>query len=62
MNDIKFTPQHIANFKQYLRVQERGRYNMFDPRAREATGLSATDYVFILRHYEALAKLAWAQT
>ena len=51
---MTFTPQDIADWKAYERVRERGAYNMFDPRARRATGLSGERYSFVMRHYSAL--------
>lgn len=53
-----FTPQQLSNFKRYLDIQKRGRYNMFDPRARQLTGLERDDYIFVMDNYEALAKAA----
>jgi hypothetical protein len=33
-----------------------GKYNMFDPRATRATGLSESEYIFVLKNYVALQK------
>ena len=49
-----FTVQQILNFRKYLRVQMNGDYNMFDPRARAATGISREDYIFVMEHYSEL--------
>lgn len=55
---MKFTPQHIADFKKYLKVQKSAKYNMLDSRARTATGLDRDDYLFVIQNYEELSKLA----
>lgn len=49
-----FTFQEISNFRAYLEVQEEGQYNMFDPRARQLTGLERSDYTFVMENYVAL--------
>jgi len=51
---MEFTNQQLQNFKKYVRVQMGGRYNMFDLRARAATGLDADEYVFVMENYDAL--------
>jgi PAS domain-containing protein len=38
-------------FQAYEEVRKRGRFNMFDPRARELTGLSREDYLNIISNY-----------
>tara|TARA_R100001082_G_scaffold35379_1_gene18374 strand:+ start:485 stop:655 length:171 start_codon:yes stop_codon:yes gene_type:complete len=38
-------------FKEYLDVQESGLYNMIDPRARELTSLSRSQWINILTNY-----------
>jgi len=58
MPDRKFTKQQLADFKAYVRVQRGGRYNMLDPRARQAAGLSQEAYVFVIDNYEALEAAA----
>ena len=51
---MEFTNQQLQNFKKYVRVQMGGRYNMFDPRARAATGLDKDEYLFVMENYSAL--------
>ena len=51
---MEFTDQQLKNFARYVRVQMGGRYNMFDPRARAATGLSQDEYTFIIKNYSEL--------
>lgn len=38
-------------FKAYRKVQEEGKYNMFDSRAIKATGLDKETYFEIIKHY-----------
>lgn len=42
------------DFIRYLKVQDKGHYNMFDPRAKSETGLSDEKYSYILAHYDEL--------
>jgi hypothetical protein len=51
-----FTLQQIENWRRYEEVRDEGRYNMFDPRARQLTGLSREDYLFTLSNYSELCK------
>lgn len=51
MNITKYTDRDIIDWRVYERVRERGTYNMFDPRARELTGLSKDRYIYILENY-----------
>lgn len=49
-----------AKFEAYLRVQEIGAYNMFDPRARDLAQelceeeISKGDWVYIIKNYSEL--------
>lgn len=49
-----FSPSQLKSFKAYVRVQNSGRFNMFDPKAQRASGLSNDDYFFVLENYSAL--------
>ena len=40
----------------YEVVRLQGTYNMFDPRARQETGLSEEDYMYIIKNYSELMK------
>jgi hypothetical protein len=51
-----FTAKQLQDFKAYRKVQMGGKYNMFDPRATRATGLSESEYIFVLKNYVALQK------
>jgi len=53
-----FTVDQIANFKAYRKVQMGGRYNMFDRRAIDATGLSKDEYMFVMNNYGQLETAA----
>ena len=43
-------------FLAYEKVRKSGKYNMYDPRARQLTGLDPEEYVFAMRNYSALAQ------
>ncbi len=49
-----FTHEHFAAWRAYERVRAGGRFNMFDPRARRLTGLSAEQYSFVMKNYSEL--------
>lgn len=48
---MKVTKQEFA---EYVRVQMSGLFNMFNPHARLATGLSREKYLYIIKNYAAL--------
>ena len=41
-------------FDKYVKIQKDGKYNMFDPRAREMTSLSRSEWIYILKNYSEL--------
>jgi len=41
-------------YKEYLRVQKSGMFNMFDPQARQLTSLSREQWIYIIKNYEML--------
>ena len=47
----EFTEEDLDNFAIYEDVRSSGLFNMFDPRARDMTGLSKDDYSFVMMHY-----------
>ena len=53
---IKFESITKEQFDRYEEVRMGGRWNMFDPNAIMATGLSREVYVTIMRHYTALCE------
>lgn len=48
---MMFTKTQLAAFRAYEIVRKSGRFNMFDPRARQATGLSDDNYSFVMKYY-----------
>ena len=40
------------DFKEYVVVQQSGKYNMFDPKARKKTNLSKDQWEKIVKHYK----------
>lgn len=51
-----YTPGQVKDYKAYLAVQQKGAYNMLDPRARGLTGLTAEEYAFVQENYGDLEK------
>jgi hypothetical protein len=51
-----FTAKQSQDFNAYRKVQMGGKWNMFDPRARRATKLSESEYIFVMKNYTALQK------
>lgn len=56
MSATQFTGDQLFNWRLVESVRASGRWNMISPQAREASGLSRADYLFVLEHYEALEK------
>lgn len=52
--EVKFTDGQLDAFRKYERVRAGGKYNMFDPLARKATGLGPESYSFVRRNFSAL--------
>jgi len=52
-----FTKKQLSNFKKYEAVRKSGKYNMFDSRARLASGLDKDEYLFVMDHYSELNAL-----
>ena len=50
----EFTKIQLADWRAYEKVRAGGRFNMFDPRARRATGLSDERYIFVMLNFLAL--------
>ena len=55
---VKFTEGQLEAWRKFERVRKGGRYNMFDPHARKATGLGEESYSFVMRNYSALKDAA----
>lgn len=47
----QFTQEQLNNFNAYRNVQMRGKYNMFDSRAIDATNLTKDEYAFVMDNY-----------
>lgn len=59
MSEVKkFTEQDLKDWRAYERVRKGGRYNMFDPRARRATGLDSDRYSFVMKNFTELKEAA----
>ena len=57
---MTFTAKQISDWHRYEKVRQSGRWNMFDPRARRATGMSQERYTFVMRNFVALLEAAEA--
>lgn len=55
---MNFTPKQLDNWRAYERVRKRGRWNMYDPRARYAARLSAAEYAFVMDNFTELKEKA----
>jgi len=51
---MDYTKHQIKAFRFYEQVRESGHYNMFDSRARLATGLTKEEYLFVMENYSEL--------
>jgi len=54
MDINRYSDRDIVDWRTYERVRLTGYYNMFDPRAREMTGLTRERYIFILENYSGI--------
>ena len=43
-----------SDWDQYIKVQNSGEFNMFDPRAREMTTLTKNEWIHIISNYSDL--------
>lgn len=53
-----FTDIDLDNWRAYERVRKSGKWNMFFPEARRASGLEDDDYSFCIRWYSELKEAA----
>lgn len=58
MSEPTFTAKQIDDFHEYEFVRSMGQYNMFDPSARRATGLTSDEYSFVMKNYSKLKEAA----
>lgn len=47
MTKTQYTDQQLTDWKRYEKVRKSGKWNMFFPQARAATGLSHERYSFL---------------
>lgn len=57
-SEIQFTADDIQDYWDYEEVRQGGKWNMLDPRARQATGLSGERYSFVMHNFSALKAAA----
>ena len=53
-----YSQRQIDNWIEFEIVRAGGRYNMFDPRARDLTELSIDEWLHCMKHYNALKQQA----
>lgn len=58
----KFSPSQLDNWRTYESIRAIGVFNMFDPRARELTKMSKSEWVFCMEHYAELKQAATGET
>lgn len=46
-----FSKEELDDFERYIKVQKSGKYNMFNPRARQQTGLTKERFLFVIENY-----------
>lgn len=51
-----FNLKELMQYAAYERVRSGGKYNMYNPLARQAAGLTSEQYSFVMANYEALRK------
>lgn len=54
----QFTDRQINDFHAYEQVRRSNKYNMMDPRAQDATGLTRDEFRFVLSNYAQLKQAA----
>jgi hypothetical protein len=55
---MRYTEQQLENWRTYERIREEGMFNMFDPRARDMTNMSSSEWTFCITHYADLKQHA----
>lgn len=58
---MKFTPEQIEDWESFEEIRATNRFNMLDPAARIATGLTREQFLFCMKHYDALKAAHGAQ-
>lgn len=55
---MKYTEQQLNNWRIYESIRQCGMFNMFDPRARQMTTMSTSEWTFCMKHYADLKEHA----
>lgn len=53
-----YSHQNIQQWRAYERVRSSGKFNMFDPQAMAASGLTKGEYLFCMKNYGPLKDAA----
>lgn len=56
-----FTEEQLKNWRAYEEVRSEGNWNMWARQAREATGLSKEDYLYVIENFSALKEAVEAE-
>lgn len=51
-----FTDEQLDHWHEYELIRKTGRWNMFDPNAIAASGLTREEYRFVMKHYSELQR------
>ena len=51
MRQQQFTQKQLENWRHYEAVRESGNWNMFDPRAMQASCLTKEAFLFVMQNY-----------
>lgn len=62
MTTQTYTDQQLSDWKLYEKVRKSGKWNMFFPQARAATGLSSERYLFVMQHFSELKEAVEAKS
>lgn len=55
---MQYSEQQLSNWRTYERIRQEGLFNMFDPRARDLTTMSKSEWLFCMSHYDDLKQHA----
>lgn len=55
---MDFTEDQLSDWRKFEEVRKGGKWNMYDPQARAATGLTGDEYSFVMRNYSKLKAAA----
>lgn len=54
----QFTKAQLDDWRAYEKVRKGGRWNMYDPQAFRATGLTGDQFLFVWKNYTELKEAA----